>query len=173
MMMEKIISIFKGKKSLGLPYGCLMNRILSSIAVPSFPDDEFACPVKPITKKTVSQSEAYVKETSSRVGGCGAGADMMDEEAELDAPITGDGAQSGIGHTIQGQLDQFEQAMVAWFDCLDARLTDLETSTNARLTALEALCRRIEYAIGQPSLQLVDILSMLHKQQPPPLPPES
>ncbi|CAL5331569.1 unnamed protein product [Camellia sinensis] len=174
-----MILVFQGKKSLGLLYGCLVNGILSSIAILSFPDDEFASLIKPITKNTISQSETHVKGTSSRMRGCGVGTYMMDEEAELEAAVIGEGTQTGIGHTIRGQLDQFEQAMVARFDCLDAQmdvydahLTDLETSTDTWLTALEGSCGCIEHAMGQSSLQFADILLMFHMQQRPPPPPE-
>ncbi|KAF5931600.1 hypothetical protein HYC85_027771 [Camellia sinensis] len=83
----------------GVVRSCYADRILSPIAVLFFLNDEFASLVKPITKKTVSQSEAHVNGTSLVVGGCGIGKDMMDEEAKLHAVVAGEGAEPAIAAT--------------------------------------------------------------------------
>lgn len=49
-----------------MPYGCLINRLLSRLEVSVFEEDEYTTPIKPFTKKMVSQSWAHVKGESSR-----------------------------------------------------------------------------------------------------------
>ncbi|KAF5931562.1 hypothetical protein HYC85_027733 [Camellia sinensis] len=68
MIVSKMIAVYEGRKSLGLPYGCFLTRFLSSLGVLSLEDDEFAYPVKPITKLTVSQSQAHVRGVCQGLG---------------------------------------------------------------------------------------------------------
>ncbi|KAL7229795.1 hypothetical protein ACSBR2_008365 [Camellia fascicularis] len=49
MIVQNMILVFEGKKSWGLPYGCLINHILSSLNVSSSFDDDFSYLIKPIT----------------------------------------------------------------------------------------------------------------------------
>ncbi|XP_028051610.1 uncharacterized protein LOC114256207 [Camellia sinensis] len=60
---------------------------------------------------------------------------------------------------LEGRMDIFE-----------ARLTDLETVADARLTTLEASSRRIEQSIAQSSSHLSQILFLLQMQPPPQAP---
>lgn len=168
------------RNNLGLPYGCLINRLLAKFEIPSYDEDEFASLSQPFTKKTISQSQPHVRGVSTGVGrsSIGIGDATMEEEAEFDTATAGDavgeGEQPPPVRTICGQLHHFEQSVVSWFDRLEgrmdifeARLTDLETTADARLTALEASSRRIEESIAQSSTQLSQILSFLQMQSSP------
>jgi len=85
MIFSKMIGVFEGRKSLGLPYGCLLTRFLTSFDIPVSDDDEFAHPIKSITKLIVSQSQAHVRGSVSGVGGSGAGDDdPLGEEAKFE-----------------------------------------------------------------------------------------
>ena len=61
------------RNNLGLPYGCLINRLLAKFEVPSFEEDEFGTPTRPFIKKTVSQSQSHIRGVSTGAGRSGAG----------------------------------------------------------------------------------------------------
>ena len=89
MIVTKMISVFEGRKSLGLSYGCLLTRFLTSLNVPVYDDDEFTSLIKPVTKLTVSQSQAHVGVCVSGVGMSDVGDDPLAEEEEFDAAPAG------------------------------------------------------------------------------------
>ena len=98
------------RTNLGLPYGCLINRLLAKFAVPTSDEDEFASPTRPFTKKTVSQSQSHIRGVPSSSGRPSAGpsaAEAMAEEAEYDAAAgrdLGEGEQHPPVHTVRGQF---------------------------------------------------------------------
>lgn len=118
---------------------------------PTFDDDEFASPIKPITKLIVSLSQAHVKEGSSGVGMSDADDDPHAKEADFDAATTD--APEIRPRSFRGQLQQFEQSVTRHLDQLDARHDTLDGS------------------LDQQTAMLAQILSLL-KMQPEP-PPDS
>ncbi|KAF5943409.1 hypothetical protein HYC85_017486, partial [Camellia sinensis] len=99
---HKSASTSPGCKSSGLPYGCLLNRFLTSLGVLTFDDDEFASLIKPVTKLTVSQSQAHVKGGSFGAGTSNADDDLLAEKAEIDAVAAG--AAEMRPRSFHGQL---------------------------------------------------------------------
>ncbi|KAL7244356.1 hypothetical protein ACSBR1_016573 [Camellia fascicularis] len=120
MIVSKMIGVFEGRKSLGLPYRCLLNWFLTSLGVLTFDDDEFASLIKPVTKLTVSQSQAHVKGGSSGAGTSNAGDDLLAEKAEIDAVAAG--AVEMRPRSFHGKLRQFKQSITHCLDQMDARL---------------------------------------------------
>ncbi|THG10447.1 hypothetical protein TEA_003245 [Camellia sinensis var. sinensis] len=79
-----------GNKQLGLPYECPINHLLFTLEARVLSEDEFSTPIKPFTKKTVSQRQVHVKEEFSGLGTSTAGDDdLLDEEVEIDAVTAG------------------------------------------------------------------------------------
>lgn len=103
-----MIALF-GNKQLRLPYGCLINRLLSRLEIPVYEENEYATPIKPFTKKTVSQNRAHVKGESSRTGFSSIGdADLMVEEAKIDAATVGTEEPNVPPRTMCDQVHRFE-----------------------------------------------------------------
>ncbi|KAF5934133.1 hypothetical protein HYC85_030304 [Camellia sinensis] len=180
LIIQKMFAPFE-RSNLGLPYGCLINRLLAKLKVPAFDEDDFASPSRPFTKKTVSQSQSHIRGVPSGSGRSGAGPSTpaaMVEEAEYDAAVGGDlgeGEQHPPVRTVRGQLQSLECSVGSRFDHLEARmdifearLTDLETTTDARFRALEASSQRIEDSVAQSSSQLSQILTLLQLPSTPP-----
>ncbi|CAL5424371.1 unnamed protein product [Camellia sinensis] len=111
--------------------GVVDENVFFSLDIKSSENDKRAYPVKPFTKKTVSQSRAHVRgEGSSHEGN-----EQAKEKAEFDAAASGVG-EPAHPHSIRGQILQLERGMNQRFDHLDAlleqfdrRLTSLESST--------------------------------------------
>ena len=129
----------------------MLTRFLTSLDIPVSDDDEFAHPIKPITKLTVSQSQAHVRGSVFGVGSSGAGDDPFTEEEELKAGTAGvPDLPEMQPHSFRGQLQMFEQSVTRRLDQLDARMDSLDS--------------RLE----EQSSMLAQILSLLQMQQPPP-----
>ena len=54
-IIQEMVAAFE-RNNLGLPYGCLINRLLTKLEVLSFDEDDFAFLTRSFTKKTVSQN---------------------------------------------------------------------------------------------------------------------
>ncbi|CAL5336198.1 unnamed protein product [Camellia sinensis] len=149
-----------GNKQLGLPYGCMINRLLSELGVRVLEDDEFAFPSRPFTKKTVSQSQDHVKGESSRAGISAGTTAGLAEEAEFDAAAAG-GEEDAIPpvppRAFHDQLQHFEEVMTRRLDFLDARFD-----------AFDGRLGQLEQTAAHTTSQLDHIISLLTLQQPPP-----
>ncbi|KAF5933684.1 hypothetical protein HYC85_029855 [Camellia sinensis] len=120
LIIKKMIGV-SGNKQLGLPYGCLINRLLSELEVRVLENDEFAFPSRPFTKKTVSQSRAHVKGESSLAGTSAGTTAGLAKEAEFDAAAAGGEEDAVPPRVLHDQLQHFEEAMTRRLDFLDAR----------------------------------------------------
>ncbi|KAF5932447.1 hypothetical protein HYC85_028618 [Camellia sinensis] len=151
MIVSKMIGVSEGRKSLGLPYGCLLTRFLTALGVRVFYDDAFAYPLKPITKLTVSQSQAHVRGSVSGVGSSGAGNDdPLAEEEEFEAANAGAPDLPELRpRSFRGQLQHFEQSVTRRLDLLTTRLDGFDGR------------------LDEQSAMLAQILSLLQLQQPP------
>ncbi|GMQ02744.1 hypothetical protein CsSME_00048834 [Camellia sinensis var. sinensis] len=140
MIVSKMLAVYEGRKSLGLPYGSFLTRFLSSLDVPTLEDDEFAHLVKPITKLTVSQSQAHVKGSVSGVGSSGAGDDPLAEEEEVEAAHAAPGGAHDLSElrpcSFRGQLQHLEQSITRRLDLLDACLDALDSRLDEQSTML-------------------------------------
>jgi len=159
LIITKMISAH-GHSKLGLPYGCLINRLLSDLGTPILDDDEFASPSRPFTKKTVSQSRAHVKGESSRAGPSTGTTAGLAEEAEYDAAAAGgeeDPTPPVPPSSFPDQLRHFEEAMTRRLDFLDARFD-----------AFDGRLGQLEQTATHTTSQLDHIISLLTLQPPPP-----
>ena len=158
LIIRKMVGVF-GNKQLGLPYGCMINCLLSQLEVPVFKDDEFAFPSRPFTKKTVSQSRAHVKGESSRAGTSAGTAAGLVKEAEFDATAAGGEEDVVPPRAFGDPLQHFEDAMTQRLDFLDARFD-----------AFDGRLGQLEQSAIQTTTQLAHIISLLQIQQPHPPP---